>query len=301
MLQGVLTAVVTPFRNGAVDEPAFARLLEAQIQARVTGVIVLGSTGEAATLTQIERERAVDQALDVCRGSGVQVWAGTGSNATAQTVEQTQAFAARGVHGCMIVAPYYNKPTQEGLFRHFEQVARTTDVPLIAYNVPGRTGVNVLPETVARLHELGRYVAIKEASGSLDQVSDLRARCDMTVLSGDDSLTLPMLALGATGVVSVVSNLVPGECRALVDAFAAGDLDAARRWHFRLLPLFRAAFWETNPAPIKMLLHLDGGRMAPETRLPLVPATTALRPRLEAVLQEAAPWRLAREPHGARP
>jgi 4-hydroxy-tetrahydrodipicolinate synthase len=203
-------------------------------------------------------------------------------------------MAKRGVHGCMIVAPYYNKPTQEGLFQHFARVARATDIPLIAYNVPGRTGVNIAPETVARLHDLGRYAALKEASGSLDQVSDIRARCGMTILSGDDSLTLPMLSLGATGVVSVVSNLLPGECRALVEAFAQGDVEASRRWHFRLLPVFRAAFWETNPAPIKMLLHLDGGRMTPETRLPLVPATEALRPRLEAVLRDAAAWREAR-------
>jgi 4-hydroxy-tetrahydrodipicolinate synthase len=164
---------------------------------------------------------------------------------------------------------------------------------LIAYNVPGRTAVNMAPETVARLHELGRYAAIKEASGSLDQVSDIRARCGMTVLSGDDSLTLPMLALGATGVVSVVSNLLPAECRMLIEAFAAGDVGAAREWHFQLLPVFRAAFWETNPAPIKMLLHLDGGRTTPETRLPLVPASDALRPRLEAVLREARAWRAA--------
>ena len=294
MVQGVLTAIVTPFRDGAIDEPALAGLLEDQIRGRVTGVIVLGSTGEAATLTQAERERAVDLALEVCRGSAVQVWVGTGSNATEQTVEQTRAMAARGAYGCMIVAPYYNKPTQDGLFQHFERVARATEIPLIAYNVPGRTGVNVAPETVARLHDLGRYVGLKEACGSLDQVSDIRARCGMTILSGDDSLTLPMMALGATGVVSVVSNLLPGECRALVEAFAGGDIDAARRWHFRLLPVFRAAFWETNPAPIKMLLHLDGGRATPETRLPLVPATEALRPRLEGVLRDAAAWREGR-------
>jgi 4-hydroxy-tetrahydrodipicolinate synthase len=291
MLGGVLTAVVTPFRDGRVDEGAFARLLESQVRGRVTGVVVLGSTGEAATLSVAERDRVVDQTLEVLRNTGVQVWVGTGTNATEQTVEQTRAAAARGVHGCMIVAPYYNKPTQEGLFRHFERVARTTELPLLVYNVPGRTSVQITPETVARLHELGRYAAIKEASGSLDVVSDIRALCDMTVLSGDDSLTLPMLAVGATGVVSVVSNLIPGECRALVEAFAAGDIEAARRWHFRLLPLFRAAFWETNPAPIKMLLHLDGERTTPETRLPLVPATDVLRPRLEAVLRDAAAWR----------
>jgi 4-hydroxy-tetrahydrodipicolinate synthase len=289
MLRGVMTALVTPFRDGKVDETAYRRLLVDQIAARVTGVVVCGSTGEAATLVPDERARLVDLTIEACRGSGVQAWVGTGTNSTQSTVELTQDAAERGADGAMVVAPYYNKPTQEGLFRHFEAVAKATSIPLIAYNVPGRTGVNVAPETLARIHELGRYAAVKEASGSLDQVSDIRARCGMTVLSGDDSLTLPMLALGATGIISVVSNLVPGAVRRLVEAWEGGDRDGARGWHFRLLPLFRAAFWETNPAPIKMLLHLDG-RMTPETRLPLVGASDALRPRLEAVLQEAT-WR----------
>jgi len=250
---------------------------------------VCGSTGEAATLTRPERDRLVQLTLEVCRGSRTQAWVGTGTNATATTLELTQDAEARGAAGAMVVVPYYNKPTQEGLFQHFEQVARATRLPLIAYNVPGRTGTNLAPDTVARIATLGRYVAIKEASGSLDQVSDIRAKCDLTVLSGDDSLTLPMLALGAMGVISVVSNLLPAATRRLVDCFAHGDLAGAQRWHYRLLPFFRAAFLETNPAPIKMLLHLDG-RMSPETRLPLVPASAALRPKLEAVLREAS-WR----------
>lgn len=289
MLRGVLTALVTPFRNGAVDEDAFRRLLADQIAARLTGVVVCGSTGEAATLGAEERARVVDLTIQACRGTGVEAWVGTGTNSTQTTIELTQDAAQRGADGAMVVAPYYNKPTQEGLFRHFEAVAKATSIPLIAYNVPGRTGVNVAPETLARIDALGRYAAVKEASGSLDQTSDIRARCGMTVLSGDDSLTLPMLALGATGIISVVSNLLPGAVRRLVDAWDAGDRDGARAWHFRLLPFFRAAFWETNPAPIKMLLHLDG-RMTPETRLPLVAASDALRPRLEAVLREAT-WR----------
>jgi 4-hydroxy-tetrahydrodipicolinate synthase len=255
----------------------------------VDGVVVCGSTGEAATLTRAERDRLVDVTLEVCSGSRTQTWVGTGTNATETTLELTRDAESRGASGAMVVVPYYNKPTQEGLFRHFERIARETRIPLIAYNVPGRTGVNLTPDTVARLAELRRFVAIKEASGSLDQVSDIRSRCDLTVLSGDDSLTLPMLALGATGVISVVSNLLPGATRRLVDSFAHGDLEGARRWHYRLLPFFRAAFLETNPAPIKMLLHLDG-RMSPETRLPLVPASDAIRPKLEAVLRNAS-WR----------
>jgi 4-hydroxy-tetrahydrodipicolinate synthase len=289
MLSGVLTALVTPFRGGEVDEAAFRDLVRAQVRGGVAGVVVCGSTGEAATLNREERHRLVAVTLETCQGSRTQVWVGTGTNDTRTSVELTREAEAQGAHGAMVVAPYYNKPTQEGLFQHFARVADSTRLPLIAYNVPGRTAVHIAPDTVARLHGLGRYVALKEASGSLDQVSDVRARCEMTVLSGDDSLTLPMLALGARGVISVVSNLLPAETVHLVDDFLAGDLDGARRWHFRLLPFFRAAFLETNPAPIKMLLHLEG-RMAPETRLPLVPASDAIRPRLQEVLRQAD-WR----------
>jgi 4-hydroxy-tetrahydrodipicolinate synthase len=293
MLRGVWTALVTPFRDGAVDLEAFRRLIAAQTEAHVDGVIVCGSTGEAATLSNTERSRLVETALAACRGTSTQVWVGTGTNATESSIELTRAAEAQGAQGAMVVAPYYNKPTQEGLFRHFEAVARATSLPLIVYNVPGRTGVNIAPETIARLDELGRYVAVKEASGSLDQVSDIRARCEITVLSGDDSLTMPMMALGATGIISVVSNLLPGGLRSMVDACASGDWALGRTWHFRLWPFFRAAFWETNPSPVKMLLHLDGGWMTPETRLPLVPASDALKVRLEAVLREAT-WREGR-------
>lgn len=289
MLRGVLTAVVTPFRGGEVDEDAFQTLLQRQKAAGITGVVVCGSTGEAATLTPGERERLVALAIETCAGSQTQVWVGTGTNSTRTTIDLTRQAERQGADGAMIVAPPYNKPTQEGLFRHFEAVAHASERPLILYNVPGRTGVHVAAETVARVHALGRYVALKEASGSLDHVSDVRAACEMTVLSGDDSLTLPMLALGASGVISVVSNLLPSETRALVDAYHAGEVAEARAWHFRLLPFFKGAFIETNPAPIKMLLELDGVCGA-ETRLPLVPATEAARERLATLLQQAT-WR----------
>ena len=293
MLQGVLTALVTPFHDGAVDEAALRRLLAQQTAAGVTGVVLCGSTGEAATLAREERRRVNAIGIEMCAGTATQAWIGTGTNDTRSSIELTREAQAMGAAGAMVVAPYYNKPTQEGLFQHFAAVARATEIPLILYNVPGRTSVNVLPETVARVAALGRYVAVKEASGSLDQVSDIRARCDLTVLSGDDSLTLPMLVVGATGVISVVSNLLPRSTRALVDAFHAGQTDAARAWHFRLWPFFKGAFIETNPAPIKMLLELAGLARA-ETRLPLVPATTAARAQLEAILQGAA-WRLEAE------
>ncbi len=289
MLRGVLTAVVTPFREGRVDEPAFRALLQQQVKARVTGVVVCGSTGEAATLTAEESRRVNAIGIEVCSGSATQAWIGTGTNDTRSTIELTREAQELEAAGAMVVAPYYNKPTQEGLYRHFAAVAQATALPLILYNVPGRTSVNVLPETVARVAALGRYAAVKEASGSLDQVTDIRARCDLTVLSGDDSLTLPMLAVGAEGVISVVSNLLPVSTRKLVDAWQAGRPDEARTWHFRLWPFFKGAFIETNPAPIKMLLAL-AGKCTPETRLPLVPATEGARGHLEALLQ-AATWR----------
>jgi 4-hydroxy-tetrahydrodipicolinate synthase len=189
----------------------------------------------------------------------------------------------------MIVAPYYNKPSQDGLFEHFSAVAKNSNTPLILYNVPGRTAISVDPATIARVHELGRYVALKEASGSLDHASDVRACCDMTILSGDDSLTLPMLAIGAKGVISVVSNLLPVETRKMVQAFLQGDTQEAEKWHMRLLPFFRGAFIETNPAPMKMWLALEGHCSA-ETRLPLMPATDAARQTLQALL-DGADWR----------
>jgi len=288
-MRGVFTALVTPFRDGEVDEESFARLVEDQIRAGVAGVVVCGSTGEAATLTELERDRLVRRALALCHGTATRVWVGSGTNCTRTTIELTLRAEEQGADAAMIVTPYYNKPSQEGLYQHFRSVAESTRLPLIAYNVPGRTGVNLLPETVARIHALNRYAAIKEACGSLDQVSDLCTRCSITVLSGDDSLTLPMLSLGATGVVSVVSNLFPAEVGRLVESFGRGDLAGARVWHERLMPVFRAAFWETNPAPIKMLLHHDG-RMRPDTRLPLVLASEGIRDRLAAVLA-ACTWR----------
>jgi len=289
MLRGVLTAVVTPFRDGQVDEAAFRALLQAQVRARVTGVVICGSTGEAATLTRDERRRVSALGVEICAGTQTQAWIGTGTNDTRTSIELTREAQDLGAAGAMIVAPFYNKPTQEGLYRHFAAVAESTDLPLILYNVPGRTGVNVLPETVARVAGLKRYAAVKEASGSLDQVSDIRARCDLTVLSGDDSLTLPMLAVGARGVISVVSNFLPVATRRLIDAFDAGRLEEAQEWHLRLWPFFKGAFIETNPAPIKMLLEITG-QMRAETRLPLVPATAAARAQLEALVQ-AATWR----------
>lgn len=289
MLQGVFTAIITPFRDGAVDTDAFRRLIQMQIDASIEGIVVCGSTGEAATLTDPERDLTVQIGIEMCQGTQTQCWIGTGTNNTISSIELTQRAQKQGADGAMIVAPYYNKPSQEGLAQHFEAVAKNTDVPLILYNVPGRTAVSVDPETIARVHQLGRYVALKEASGSLDHASDVRALCDMTILSGDDSLTLPMLAIGAQGVISVVSNLLPAETRHMVQAFLQGDTKTAEKWHLRLLPFFRGAFIETNPAPMKMWLALEGHCTA-DTRMPLVPATDAARQTLQQLLKNAD-WR----------
>jgi 4-hydroxy-tetrahydrodipicolinate synthase len=240
-------------------------------------------------MTDAERDEAARIGIEMCRGSATQCWVGTGSNNTADSIDRTQRAEAQGADGAMIVAPYYNKPTQDGLYQHFAAVAKNSSIPLILYNVPGRTAVSVDPETIARAHALGRYVALKEASGSLDHASDVRALCDMTILSGDDSLTLPMLAIGARGVISVVSNLLPGETRQLVQAFLSGHHSDAEAWHQRLLPFFRGAFIETNPAPMKMLLSIEG-HCTPETRLPLVPASESARRKLVELLQHAD-WR----------
>ena len=289
MLKGVLTAIITPFRDGAVDTNAFRKLIQLQIDAGIEGIVVCGSTGEAATMTDAERDEAAEIGIEMCKGTATQCWIGSGSNNTADSIERTQRAERQGADGAMIVAPYYNKPTQDGLYQHFEAVAKNSAIPLILYNVPGRTAVSVDPETIARAHELGRYVALKEASGSLDHASDVRALCDMTILSGDDSLTLPMLAIGAQGVISVVSNLLPAETRQMVQAFQSGNTAEAEVWHQRLLPFFRGAFIETNPAPMKMLLSLEG-HCTPDTRLPLVPATAAARRAMEQLLQQAD-WR----------
>lgn len=265
--RGTYTAVVTPFRNGRVDIGSYRKLLAAQRAAGVTGVVPCGSTGEAATLTEAERRDLIIATLDTV-GDDLQVVVGTGTNSTASTITLTQEAERLGAHAAMIVAPYYNKPTQAGLFEHFRRVADATDLPLMVYNVPGRTAVTISAETVARLYDGGRYVAIKEAGGSIDAFSDIRAASGITVLSGDDSLTVSMMAIGAEGVVSVVSNLAPAAVREMVDAANEGDYERASELHFQLLPVVRAAFIESNPAPIKCMLSLRG-EISDEVRPPL--------------------------------
>lgn len=256
-LEGTYTAMVTPFRGSGIDIDAYRKLLEKQALAGVSGVVPCGSTGEAATMSGPERDELLSVTLETV-GDKLQVIPGTGTNSTATTIELTRRAEAAGAHAAMIVAPYYNKPTQEGLLNHFCWVADATSLPLVVYNVPSRTAVTIAPRTIAALHKTGRYVALKEAGGSIDAVSDIRAACDMTVLSGDDSLTTSMMALGARGVISVISNVYPVLVREMVESALAGDYTSASRNHFQLLPVIRAAFVESNPAPVKAMLAIKG-------------------------------------------
>ncbi|MGH0036134.1 MAG: 4-hydroxy-tetrahydrodipicolinate synthase [Myxococcota bacterium] len=285
-LEGVYTALVTPFRNDAVDEKSLADLVEAQIEAGVDGLVPCGSTGESATLSHAEHQRVVELVVEAARGR-VPVVAGTGSNSTREAIALTLHAKEAGADGALLISPYYNKPTQEGIALHFEAVARETRFPLVVYNIPGRTASNIQPETLARLAENEFVVGVKESCGDLDQISHVIASCpeDFAVVSGDDALTLPLLSVGGRGVISTSSNVVPGPMVELVSAFREGDVARARAVHHRLLPLFDALFCETNPIPVKAAVALLG-RIGPEIRLPLTQPTDRNRERLQAVMKE---------------
>jgi len=268
MFAGCTVALVTPFKDGEVDYPGLKGLVDWHIEQGTPILSPVGTTGESPTLTHAEHEHVIATVVERAAGRA-KVLPGTGSNATAEAVRLTKFAKQAGADGALLVAPYYNRPTQEGLYAHFGRIAESVDLPQVLYNIPARTGRNVEPETIERIARLGPVVAIKEASGSLDQVSDILARTELTVLSGDDSLTLPMLAIGAEGVVSVVANLVPKDVMALLSAFESGDLAEARRRHAALFPLCRDLLGvATNPIPIKMALALLG-RGNGELRLPL--------------------------------
>lgn len=267
---GCTVALVTPFRDGEVDEDALKRLVAWQIEQGTPVLSPVGTTGESPTLSHEEHERVIALVIEAA-GGRARVMAGTGSNSTAEAIRLTRFAARSGADAALSVAPYYNRPNQEGLYRHFAAIAEAVDIPIVLYNIPARTGRNVEPETVERLAKVGPIVAVKEASGSLDQVSELLARTDLTILSGDDSLTLPMLAVGAEGVVSVVGNLVPREVGAMVEAYQGGRVDEARKRHAALFPLARDLLGlAPNPIPVKAALSLLG-RCRNEVRLPLCP------------------------------
>jgi len=285
MFRGTYTALVTPFRDGAIDFDAFEKLIEAQISGGITGIIPVGTTGESPTLSQEEKGQLIRRAVELANGR-CQVLAGTGSNSTAAAIAATREAEEMGVNGALVVAPYYNKPSQEGLFRHFQAIARETRLPIMLYNIPGRCGVDIVAATVERVaNACSNIVSIKEASGSVDRVAELRARMPdaFTILSGDDGLTLPFMSVGAVGVVSVASNLLPAEICELVRAFESGDAQAAGRRHARLLGLFKDLFIEPNPVPVKTALSWRG-LMSAEVRLPLCEMTEPNQERLRATL-----------------
>jgi 4-hydroxy-tetrahydrodipicolinate synthase len=287
MFSGSMTALVTPFRDGEFDEQAYRGLIEFQIGAGTDALVPCGTTGESATLSHEEHDRVVEVCVAAAAGR-VPVIAGAGSNSTREALRLTRHAKDVGASAALLITPYYNKPTQEGLFRHFAHVAERVDIPIVLYNVPSRTGVNLLPETVARLAAFPTVVAIKEATADLRQASRIIELCGerITVISGDDFTVLPMLAIGGKGVISVVSNVAPALMARLVDAFAAGDLAGAREAHYRLMPLADAMFIETNPIPAKTALALMG-KIAPEFRLPMCPMSETNRERLAAVLRAA--------------
>jgi 4-hydroxy-tetrahydrodipicolinate synthase len=286
MFEGTYVAMITDFEDGRVNLDGMRRLAEGIIDAGASGLVPAGCTGEAATLSPAERMEVLKVVLEA-RGkrTGVKVVPGTGTNSTASTIELTKMAEDAGADGVLVITPYYNKPTQAGLVKHYEAVAGEVRLPIMMYNVPGRTGVNMLPETVAQLAGIDNIKAIKEASGSVDQVSRIAAASDIEILSGDDSLTLPMLAVGARGVVSVAANVAPGPVSKMVAAFLGGRLADARAMHLRLMDLFHVLFIETNPGPVKAALKMMGGSTG-ELRLPLVPVSDISSQKIGKVLDQ---------------
>jgi 4-hydroxy-tetrahydrodipicolinate synthase len=285
--QGTYTALVTPFRHGQIDDDAFAAHIERQIAGGVDGIVPAGTTGESPTLDHAEHVRVIRLAVETARGR-CQVIAGTGSNCTAEAVAMTRQAAEAGADAALLVAPYYNKPSQEGLFRHYRTIAMATDLPLILYSVPGRCGVEIGVETTCRLAaECPQIVSIKEASGNTDRVSQLRAAlpAEFSILSGSDEVNLPFLCAGANGVISVASNLIPAEIARLVAAFFRGKTDIACGLHAEFYPLCKALFIEPNPVPIKTALALAGLLPSAEVRLPLCEMSHANLEQLRATLE----------------
>jgi 4-hydroxy-tetrahydrodipicolinate synthase len=286
MFRGTFTALVTPFRNNAIDVAAFENLIEGQIAAGISGVVAVGTTGESPTLSHDEREQVIRLAVTIAKKRCL-ILAGTGSNVTHHAVADTKTAEKLGADCALLVAPYYNKPSQEGLFRHFKAIANATALPIMLYNIPGRCGVDILPDTVVRLAgQCRNIVSIKEASGSVERVSELRVRLPdkFTILSGDDSLTLPFMAVGAAGVVSVASNLFPAEVCALVRAYESGDVKSAAKLHRRLFPLFKDLFIEPNPVPVKTALGWRGA-VSGEVRLPLCEMSETNQTRLRKTIE----------------
>jgi 4-hydroxy-tetrahydrodipicolinate synthase len=269
MFKGSIVALVTPFKNGKVNEVKLKELVEFHIKNKTSGIVPCGTTGESPTLSHEEHKKVIEIVVKAANRR-IPVIAGTGSNSTEEAIELTKFAKDVGADAALLVSPYYNKPTQKGLYLHFKKIAESVNIPMILYNIPGRCGVNIEPETIAKLSQIKNIIGVKEASGNLDQVSKIISLCkdNFDVLSGDDSLTLSMMAVGAKGVISVIANIVPQETAMLVDSFLKGDIKKAKEIHYKLLPLMKIMFVETNPIPIKTAMNLAGFDVG-ELRLPL--------------------------------
>ena len=281
---GLSVAIITPFRDGQVDFERLKNLVEEQVDAGTECLVPCGTTGESPTLSHEEHERVIETVCKQAAGR-ILVMAGTGSNSTAEAIRLTKFAKSVGADGSLQVAPYYNKPMQEGFYSHFRAIAEAVDIPIILYNIPGRSAKNIEPETIIRLSEISNIVAVKEATGSLDQASQILTGCDITVLSGDDSLTLPLMSIGASGIVSVVGNIVPADVRELMQAITSGDWNKAKACHHKLFPFCRDLLsLATNPIPVKAALAMLG-KDTGEVRLPMTPLDETATEKLRATLK----------------
>ncbi len=287
MFKGSMVALATPFKKNKLDEKKLGELVEFHIKNGSSAIVPCGTTGESSTLSYEEHERVIEVVVEAAKGK-IPVIAGTGSNNTVEALMLTKDALEKGVDASLQITPYYNRPTQEGIYQHFKKIAEEVDIPLIVYNIMSRTGVNITPETMARLSKIKNIVGVKEASGNLDQMSAIHALCgkDFDLISGDDSLTLPILAIGGTGVISVVSNIVPKDVALMVEKFEKGDIEGAKSLHYKLLPLVKAMFIETNPIPVKTSMALMGMIDEPGLRLPMCNMSEGNLKELKRALKE---------------
>ncbi|MBI1871203.1 MAG: 4-hydroxy-tetrahydrodipicolinate synthase [Chlamydiae bacterium] len=285
MFRGSMVALVTPFKKGKLDEKALEKLVEFHIQNGTKALVPCGTTGESPTLSHEEHKKVIEIVIEIA-SRRIPVIAGTGSNSTQEAIELTQHAEEVGADAALLIAPYYNRPTQEGLFQHFATVSHAVKIPLVIYNIPGRTGVNILPETFERLAKIKNIVAVKESSGNLDQMTHIASLCDISIISGDDSLTLPVLSIGGVGVISVLANILPRKVQDMMDAWDRGQLPLAKDIHLELFPLCKALFLESNPSPVKAAMAMMG-MIHEEVRLPLVKMSEENRKILERELKKA--------------
>ena len=285
MFTGAMVALVTPFQEGEIDFQTLDELIDFQLAGGIDAIVPIGTTGESPTLTPDEHKQVIERIVQAVSGQ-VPVIAGAGSNSTAEAIEYTEYSKKVGADATLQVGPYYNKPTQEGFYQHFKAIAEEVDLPMVLYNIPGRCGAGMTPETIARLAEIENIVAVKEATGSLDQASEIAARCDITIISGDDSLTLPLASVGGKGVISVVANIVPTDVKAMTDLILEGDLVSARQWHKKLFTLCKSMLTlATNPIPIKAAMAMLN-MASEELRLPMTPLEEDKKAILKKTLED---------------